>query len=419
MIVPHASLDRRKEGSAALSVVPRSSDADDLSPRDDGIDARIVVGWDVRLRFTRSALEPGNGTLRKVVAVEQGQGAARVLAVIDEGLQRARPSLADAVAGYARAHDDRIALVREPMIVPGGERAKNDRSVFDDLARAIHDAGLCRRSYVLAIGGGAVLDVAGFAAATAHRGVRLIRMPSTTLSQGDSGVGVKNSINAFGKKNFLGAFAPPWAVINDATFLTTLTDRDWRAGLSECVKVALVKDASFFHAIVAAAPALVARDLNATTPIIRRSADLHLAHIVNGGDPFELTAARPLDFGHWAAHKIEQMTDFEVRHGEAVSIGVALDSTYSMLQGWLSEDDQHRIINALPALGLPTFHDALRDSTPLLDGLEEFREHLGGPVTLTMLRRIGEAFDVHSMDPAIVLQAIDCLDAQAHGSKAS
>lgn len=383
-----------------------------------GVDARFSVGWRFRLQFTSGAMDPHNLTLRDLLDIEPGDGPARVLAVIDDGVVAAIPSVAAQLARYAAAHDDRLVLVGPPLIVIGGEAAKNDRIVFEQIAQAIHDSGLCRRSYVLAIGGGAVLDVAGFAAAVAHRGVRLIRMPTTILSQDDSGVGVKNSINAFGKKNFLGTFAPPWATINDAAFLTTLTDRDWRAGLSECIKVALVKDASFFDAIVAAAPLLVARDLDATTPIIRRSAELHLAHIVSGGDPFELTAARPLDFGHWAAHKLEQMTDFELRHGEAVSIGIALDSTYSMLQGWLSEDERQRIVDALLALGLPTFHEALQDSSPLLNGLEEFREHLGGRLTLAMLRGIGDAFDVHEVDRAVILQAIDRLGAESRGPNA-
>ena len=112
--------------------------------------------------------------------------------------------------------------------------------------RAIHEYGIDRHAYVLAVGGGALLDMVGYAAATAHRGVRLVRVPTTVLSQNDSGIGVKNSVNAFGKKNFLGTFAPPFAVFNDFTFLTTLSDRDWRAGISEAIKVALLKDATFF-----------------------------------------------------------------------------------------------------------------------------------------------------------------------------
>ncbi len=378
-----------------------------------GVDARFSVGWQVRLRFTAHAFEAENSTLRDVFEVQPGAGPVRVLVLIDDGVLNGSPDLAGRIGRYVAAQCEGLELTGEPMAVPGGERAKNDPAVFEQITGAIHDAGLCRRSYMLTMGGGAVLDVAGFAAAVVHRGVRLIRMPTTILSQNDSGVGVKNGVNAFGKKNFLGAFAPPWAVVNDSDFLATLSDRDWRSGLSECVKVALVKDRSFFEEIVAATAQLEARHLDAATAIVRRSAELHMAHIVDGGDPFELTAARPLDFGHWAAHKLEQMTAFHLRHGEAVSIGLALDATYSMLQGWLNESDRQHIVDALRALGLPTFHEALRRTTPLLDGLEEFREHLGGRLTLTMLRGIGDAFDVHTMDSATLFKAIDRLDSES------
>ncbi len=379
--------------------------------RPDGIDARFSVGWRFRLRFTSRAFEPNNRVLGGVIEAEESP--ARVLVFIDDGIPNANPRFTSTIRQYAEAHCDQLRLTGEPIVIRGGERAKTDRSVFESITSGINTAGLCRRSYVLVIGGGAVLDVVGFAAAVAHRGVRLIRMPSTVLAQDDSGVGVKNGINAFGKKNFLGTFTPPWAVVNDSSLLTTLADRDWCSGLSECVKVALVKDATLFDDICHASARLVARDLDTTTAIIRRSAEWHLKHIVQGGDPFELTAARPLDFGHWAAHKLEQMTDFALRHGEAVSIGIALDTTYSMLQGWLNEFDRERILTCLRGMGLPTWHDDLARTRELLDGLEEFREHLGGQLTLAMLRGIGDAFDVHTVDQKVVTRAINRLRNEA------
>src|SRR5204862_561409 len=130
-----------------------------------------------------------------------------------------------------------------------GERVKNKHDWVLRVHHAIERAGLCRHSFLAAVGGGAVLDMAGLAAATAHRGIRHIRIPTTVLSQNDSGIGVKNGVNAFGKKNFLGTFAPPFAVINDSGFLTTLDDRDWRSGIAEAIKVALIKDAPFFNFI--------------------------------------------------------------------------------------------------------------------------------------------------------------------------
>ena len=155
------------------------------------------------------------------------------------------------------------------------------------MLKVFHAAGLDRRSYVVVIGGGAVLDAVGFAAAIAHRGIRLVRLPTTTLAQADSGVGVKNAVNLFGKKNWIGSFAVPWAVLNDTSLLATLPDRDFIAGFSEAVKVSLLKDPAFFDTICRDAPLIRRRDMAATLPVIRASAEWHRDHITKGGDPFE------------------------------------------------------------------------------------------------------------------------------------
>ncbi len=125
------------------------------------------------------------------------------------------PALLENIAEYGQRHRTVLRIAGPVVVVPGGETVKNDQRHVDAIHTAINDAGLCRHSYVVAIGGGAVLDAAGYAAATAHRGIRLIRVPTTVLAQDDSAMGVKNGINAFGKKNYLGTFAPPFAVIND------------------------------------------------------------------------------------------------------------------------------------------------------------------------------------------------------------
>ncbi len=331
----------------------------------------------------------------------------RGVVFIDDGVARAHPGL----EAVARAKLGDLLGVDVPVrVVPGGERVKNDPSLLDDILRAIHDAHLCRRSYVFAVGGGAVLDAVGYAAAIAHRGVRLVRFPTTTLSQDDSGVGVKNGVNAFGKKNFLGVFAPPHAVINDTAFLKTLDDRDWRAGFSEAVKVALVRDGSFFDEIERLAPAIVRREIGPAVRVIERSAELHFRHIVEGGDPFETAEARPLDFGHWSAHKLEQLSGHELRHGEAVAVGVALDAVYSALAGRMPVGEAERVVACLGSLGFELDHPLL-DDPALLDGLEEFREHLGGRLTVSLLAGIGSAVDVHEMDAGVVRESIDALRA--------
>ena len=227
--------------------------------------------------------------------------------VVDEFLCASYPGLLDRIAEYCRVHSTVIQNVTSPLVVPGGEAVKNTDQCVDLIQNLINSYGICRHSFVVAIGGGAVLDMTGFAAATSHRGVRLLRVPTTVLSQNDSGVGVKTSINRFGKKNFIGTFTPPYAVINDFDFLDSLSDRDWRAGIAEAVKVSLIKDAGFFEFVEASTAALVARDKKTMEYLVHRCAQLHLAHIA-GSDPFEMGSPRPLDFGHWSAHKLEQIT---------------------------------------------------------------------------------------------------------------
>ncbi len=276
----------------------------------------------------------------------------------------------------------------------------------------------------MVIGGGAVIDMVGYAAATAHRGVRLIRVPTTVLSQNDSAVGVKNSVNAFGKKNFLGTFAPPAAVLNDSAFLSTLSDRDWRSGISEAIKVALLKDFKFFEFIEQHAGRLATRDMESMQWLIYRCAQLHLEHIATSGDPFEFGSSRPLDFGHWAAHKLEQLSNYSLRHGEAVAIGLALDSTYAYLSGLLSEESWRRILDVILAVGLPVYapelsrHDHSNERC-VLQGLNEFREHLGGRLTIMLLEGIGQGIEVHEMDEDRIVQSIALLKfheaTQLHG----
>ncbi len=336
-------------------------------------------------------------------------GPARACLVLDKGLATARPGFVEEVTGGLPELD----WQRPPYLVPGGEPAKNDPSVLEDLLRHLHDAHLCRRSYVVAAGGGAVLDLVGLAAALTHRGVRLIRLSTTTLGQADSAVGVKNGVNRFGKKNFLGTFAPPWAVLCDPDWLTSLRDYDWRSGFSEAVKVALLKDPDLFETLDGQADALRERDLDRATPVLARSAELHTLHIVRGGDPFEWRTARPLDFGHWAAHKLEQMSGFRLGHGHAVAIGLAIDVTYSALAGLLSASQAERICGCLERLGFVLPHPLLSEPNPLLDGLEEFREHLGGPLTITLLRAPGEGFDATDIDPARMQDAIRQVAARA------
>jgi 3-dehydroquinate synthase len=376
--------------------------------------------------FTTGVFDRSNELLRDVVVTGSGGRPdvsdsednlpAKMIVIVDRGVERAHPALVDSIGAYCEAHRTALTLSGPVLVVPGGEPIKNEPRHLDRIIEAINAASLCRHSYVVAVGGGAVLDAVGFAAATAHRGVRLIRVPTTVLSQDDSGMGVKNGINAFGKKNYLGTFSPPFAVINDASFLATLSDRDWRGGTTEAVKVALIRDPRFFDFLEQHAAALVDRDLATMAKVIRQSASLHLRHISTGGDPFEQGSSRPLDFGHWAAHKLEQATNHRLGHGEAVGIGIALDSTYSHLAGFLGESAWRRITHLLGALGVPVYDPAVEEhlSTPehpdcVLRGLADFQEHLGGRLTVMLLKDIGQPFDVHEIRSDLVVRSIEII----------
>ena len=357
-----------------------------------------------RLRFTRDCFGEDFEVLANLLESGCGQSAARVQVWIDEGLATWDESLIPKIeAGLQQCAN--VELVAPIASLPGGEAVKNDPAIVNMLLEAFNRHNLDRRSYVVVIGGGAVLDTVGYAAAVAHRGIRLIRLPTTTLAQADSGVGVKNAVNWFRKKNWKGTFATPWAVINDERLLEGLSDRDYCCGFSEAVKVALLKDVEFFEFLCNSAQAIAHRQQPQSRHALRQSVLLHLWHITRGGDPFELSQARPLDFGHWSAHKLEAITNYGVRHGEAVAIGVAVDVAYSHLKHNLPQSVVNQTLHTLQGLSLPLWHDSLHADV-IFDGLEEFRQHLGGELTITLIEDIGRPIDVHSIDKVAMREAM-------------
>lgn len=376
------------------------------------IQQRFQVEYHYAVFFTQHLFDTQNPLLKDFFSQYTEQGFQRkALVIVDEGFEQTQPDLRHQIRAYFADAVQHIQLAPEIIVVPGGEACKNDPAQFDRLVEAVDTFGIDRHSFVIGIGGGAVLDLVGYAAAVSHRGIKLIRIPTTVLSQNDSGVGVKNSINFHGKKNFLGTFAPPVAVFNDLTYLRTLDDRDWRGGVAEAIKVALIKDVSFFEWIEEHAEALAMRDEEAMAYLIHRCAEMHTEHIA-GGDPFEFGSSRPLDFGHWAAHKLEYLTDFKVRHGEAVAIGIALDCVYATKIGMLPEGDLSRILDVLHKLGFELYHSKLaeNDKINLRNGLQEFREHLGGRLTIMLLERIGKGVEVHELNADIIAESVDYLE---------
>jgi 3-dehydroquinate synthase len=375
------------------------------------IQRAIKVGYDLRVYFTRGVFAATNPLLRDVLLGDTSERKHSVIIVLDESLAQSQPTLVRDIETYFSQGSQRLELVCPPMVIEGGERTKNSYFHVSEIHSHIDRFHIDRHSYLIAAGGGALLDMAGLAAATAHRGIRHVRLPTTTLSQADSGVGVKNGINAFGKKNFIGTFAPPFAVVNDFDLLLSLADRDKRAGYIEAVKVALIRNREFYESLEANADKLAAFEPAAMEHLIRRCAELHLDHIAGGGDPFEFGSSRPLDFGHWAAHKLEQLSEYKIRHGEAVAVGIALDVLYSRNIGLLDAASAERILCLMEKLGFELYanellHTDSDHSLMVLSGLEEFREHLGGQLAITLLKAIGTGTEVHEMRLPKVVEAI-------------
>lgn len=346
--------------------------------------------------FDRDTLAPENSLLTDVLQ-RAGEGPHRVLPVIDQNVLESHPDLVERLQFYAEIHNEVLELIEPPLIVRGGEISKSDPVEVDEFYQRTQTQNIDRHSFALVIGGGAVIDAIGYAAATAHRGIRLIRMPTTVLAQNDAGIGVKNAVNYRGRKNYLGTFAAPFAVINDFDFLSTLPKRDRISGIAEAVKVSLIRDGEFFNWLYENRQALAQFSQEETEHMITRCAELHLAHIRTSGDPFEQGSARPLDFGHWCAHRLEELSASELRHGEAVAIGIALDSLYSHLKGMIDAKTLGRIRDTLEGVGFRLTHRAL-ESLDIHKALEDFREHLGGRLCITLLTREGAAQEVNEID---------------------
>ncbi len=375
------------------------------------INNTFEVAFDYPVHFMENAFDPASDLLPRVFD-RRGEGRRhRVVVFIDAGLATAQPGLEPAIRAFAHAHARAFELAADPIRLPGGPEAKNDTAIIKDILFTLGNLHMDRQSIVLAIGGGSMLDAAGLATALLHRGLRLVRMPSTVLAQADAGIGVKNGIDHHGQKNFMGAFAPPFAVVNDLSLLASLPKAERLGGLAEAVKVAVIRDAAAFCQLERDADALVAGEAPPLRRAIEQAAAIHLRQICGGGDPFEFGSARPLDFGHWAAHRLEILTHHAIGHGPAVAVGMAIDTTYAHLAGLLSAPARDRVLALLRRLELPCHDPAIEQRRPdgeldIIRGISDFREHLGGRLCITLPVEIGTTTEVHAMDEARIATAI-------------
>jgi len=375
---------------------------------------KFEVPFEFPVCFTEFIFNKNNKVFLDIICRKEKNKKHNMIFFIDEGIAKNYKNLIIELKEYVHYYNKYLNIVTDPILIPGGEKIKSDLYFVEQIQQSINEFNIDRHSYVIAIGGGAVLDAVGLVAATSHRGIRHIRMPTTVLSQNDSGVGVKNGVNLFGSKNYVGTFAPPFAVINDINFISNLSERDKIAGMAEAIKVALIRDKNFFHWLESNAENLALFQKKEMEYMIQRCAELHMHQIGNGGDPFEMGSARPLDFGHWSAHKLESMTNYRLRHGEAVAIGIALDTRYSVLIGMLDQGVEDRICFLLEYLGFNLWNSALEKENidknlELVKGLKDFQEHLGGELTITLLKEIGVGYEVNDINIEIVKESIKWL----------
>jgi len=372
---------------------------------------RITVNWEFPVVFTHALFDAANPVVANTLNRLAEHRRHRAMIFIDGQVAAALPKLAQQTAAYFAAYPTQLELVAPPVIVTGGEAVKNDFRLVEDFMRQLLDTHLDRQSFVIIIGGGAVMDAVGLAAALVHRGLRQVRVPTTVLGQNDAGVGVKNGVNFLGGKNAIGTFAPPFAVLNDFDFLLTLPDRDWLCGVAEAFKVSIIRDRAFFADLLADAAKYPARDFDAMQKLVVRCAEIHLEHIRTNGDPFEYGRARPLDFGHWSAHKLELMSGFAISHGEAVATGVVLDSIYAAKKSWLTKEELASICDGFRRSGFRLWFNELEqreaDGTrTVFGGLRDFQEHLGGELTVTFPRGLGARHEVHEIELALMEEAL-------------
>jgi 3-dehydroquinate synthase len=290
------------------------------------------------------------------------------------------------------------------LVLPDGEQYKNLES-FSRIVDALVGAGFHRDACVVALGGGVIGDLAGFAAACYQRGIDFVQLPTTLLAQVDSSVGGKTAVNHPLAKNMIGAFHQPAAVITDTDTLRSLPRRELSAGLAEVIKYGLIEDLEFFTWIEAEIEALLALDAEALTTAIGRCCEIK-AQIV-AEDERERGRRALLNLGHTFGHAIEAVGGYgKWLHGEAVAIGMQMAAEASVRLGWLEAADAQRLRALLERAGLPTMvTDCKADQ--ILERMRLDKKAGKQGLRMILLKRLGEAVVVPAPEAAVIRHAID------------
>jgi len=291
------------------------------------------------------------------------------------------------------------------VILPDGEQYKNLETlntVFDGLLKSHYS----RQSVLLALGGGVVGDMTGFAAACYQRGVDFIQVPTTLLAQVDSSVGGKTGVNHALGKNMIGAFHQPVAVITDTDTLDTLEDRQMVAGMAEVIKYGLINDSDFYAWLESAMDKLMSRDKDALAYVIEQSC-LNKARVVER-DEKETNIRATLNLGHTFGHAIETITGYtKWLHGEGVGVGMLMAAEMSKKLGWLSSEDVNRVSGLLKKANLPTSIPKEISPQQMIEVMAVDKKVQNNKIRLVLLKAIGDAIITDDFDQDLLIETIE------------
>lgn len=361
------------------------------------------------MRFAREALSPRCPDLLDVLRRREPFARHRVFCVVDAGLAAARPGVPARLEAYVRAHKGSLILAAAPLIVPGGEEAKTRPELCDWVRARLGAAGIGARGHAVILGGGALLDAAGFAAATLHGGVRVTRLPTTVSAQAAGGCWTDCALNSGGRPDWLRAPQTPFGVVIDPRLALSQPRRGRRAGVAEALGLAVAEDAGLFHFIAEHARALAGLERRSLDTVVRWSARLSRRRAAAGG-----ADGRTAGFGRWAAYALLSRSGDELLFGEACALGAAVDALLSAVLAGLPAAPARAILQTLADLGLPLWHDALgevdEDGTPsLARGLMESAEREGCAAAVPLLSALACPRAAESITAEAVAAALEAL----------
>ncbi len=293
----------------------------------------------------------------------------------------------------------------EPLavIIPDGEAHKS-MATLQRVYDALLSQTIERSTPIIALGGGVITDLAGFAAATMLRGVPLISVPTSLLAMVDASVGGKTGVNHAAGKNLIGAFHPPAAVLIDPTVLVTLPDRELRGGLAECIKHDVIRDADHLAVLEANVPKYLVRDVETLTELIAHN--VHIKAAVVAADPYERGERAHLNFGHTFGHAFEKATHFALSHGEAVGVGMICAVHVAVAMKMMEQVDASRVERLIAAAGLPV--DGVEaDLEAVLAAMQSDKKVVSGQVRFVLPTRLGEVTVRGDVPPATVRMAVE------------